>query len=77
MKYNNSQQHVISLLTLLKLIRIEGLDEKLCVYVKDNNLAKRHKKNNDMMEDVRISYLWSHIGLYMMHIGYDVTCTTD
>ena len=42
MAQNSTQQHVISLLTLLKLIRIEGLDEKLCIHVMDNGLVKRH-----------------------------------
>ena len=30
-----------------------------------------------MIRRVTISYLWSHVGLYMMHIGYDVTCITN
>ncbi|CAL5987207.1 Hypothetical_protein [Hexamita inflata] len=56
---------------LLKLFQIQGYDKLVQIVINDTVEAvyKRHEQYNQI--NINISWLWSHIGLYAMHIGYN------
>ena len=71
---------MLALYSFLKIVRIEGLDRmQLIIIVEDSKeqLIERHQgfsKFGNSKNAAESSWMWSHVGLYMMHIGFDVVC---
>ncbi|CAL6085357.1 Hypothetical_protein [Hexamita inflata] len=66
-------QQMLLTVVLLKMVRIKQLDTKLYFEIDNEEDYDRHIKNN-ANASFRTSFLWSSLGLYMMHIGYDIEC---
>ncbi|CAL5976586.1 Hypothetical_protein [Hexamita inflata] len=68
--------NIIVLYTLLKLFQIQKYDQWLQLVITDSvdAVKKRHKVFNSNSLSANISWLWCHIGLYSMHIGFNTVC---
>ncbi|CAL6072423.1 Hypothetical_protein [Hexamita inflata] len=69
-------QQVILLLILLKLFRIDLLDKNMIILITDSpiKVIERQCRYQSSINNVKVSWLWCHIGLYAMHIGYNTLC---
>ncbi|CAL5985238.1 Hypothetical_protein [Hexamita inflata] len=69
-------QQVILLLILLKLFRIDLLDNNMIIFITDSHIKviERQCRYQSSINNVKVSWLWCHIGLYAMHIGYNTLC---
>ncbi|CAL5978418.1 Conserved_hypothetical protein [Hexamita inflata] len=69
-----NSNNVVVLYVLLKLFQINNYNQIFMLTIKDtkNAVIERYKTYNK--DQINISWLWCHIGLYAMHIGYNVCC---
>ena len=67
---------VIVLYVLLKLFQIKEYDKHFSLIIVDTITAVGNRLKNYSAKSPKISSLWSHIGLYTMHIGYNTVCNS-
>ncbi|CAL6099047.1 Hypothetical_protein [Hexamita inflata] len=66
-------QQMLLTFVFMKMVRIKQLDTKLYFEIDNEDDYDRYVKYNENTS-FRTSFLWTSLGLYMMHIGYDIEC---